>query len=94
MTLTAPFTETTIQVSDTPIADDPDRRCKQIIHDTTGEQAKWVIYDPAHVAAVVHLWHPTNSTRFMLGAAGYRHSQSLRTGELWIKPTTASKGGR
>ena len=30
----------------------------------------------------------------MLGAAGYRHSQSLRTGELWIKPTTASKGGR
>lgn len=61
------------------------RQCQNIITDTTGERATWVAYNPAEISAVVHLWSPNHSARFLLGASGYRHAETITTGELWIR---------
>lgn len=58
-------------------------RCEQIVHATTGEEPLWVSYDSTVIAAVVHLWHPTQTARYMLGVAGYRHCRNVTTGEVW-----------
>ena len=79
-------TAATLDVHDKPVATGPNVHCEQIVHDATGERPQWVSYDPDLTAAVVHLWHPTASARFLLGLARYRHNQTLPTGELWERP--------
>lgn len=80
----------TLQLSERFTEPDHGQRCQQIVHSTTGERPIWVTYDTATTQAIAHLRSPTNSARYMLGAAGYRHDQTLQTGELWILRATPS----
>lgn len=70
---------------------DVSTRTEQVIFAITGERPLWVHYNPASVSAVAHLWNPRNSSRYLLGAAGYRHHQTIDTGEIWTRPHTKTE---
>lgn len=65
--------------------DDETMRTEQVIFAGTGERPLWVRYNPAIVSAVAHLWSPRDSSRYLLRAAGYRHHQTIDTGEVWTR---------
>lgn len=78
-----------VRISHEP-ASNQSLRCEQVVHSATGERPLWVQYDPSAISRIAHLWSPTNSARYLLGAAGYKRCQTLATGELWVQPANPS----